>query len=152
MAADQSQPETEQPHTKPAWRNDQTQAEQVLDWLRQFGFTYNPFQERNSERDINLSEHFIEPPDFDTLLEVNNQAIFARMGDGKTAMRLRLQSFYRDAFADRRLCFFLSDFAGIGRRSIHYASPTSRCYPDGCCASSLYLAGITGSQFIDLTG
>ena len=106
MTADHSTPETEPPPIKPAWRNDQAQAERVLDWLRQFGFTYNPFQERNSERDVNLSEHFIEPPDFDTLLEVNNQAIFARIGDGKTATRLRLQSFYRDAFADKRIFAF----------------------------------------------
>jgi hypothetical protein len=81
-------------------------AERVLDWLRQFGFTYNPFQEYNSEQDVNLSEHFIEPPDFDTLLDVNNQAIFARIGDGKTATRLRLQSFYRDALADKRVFAF----------------------------------------------
>ncbi|MCE7986130.1 MAG: hypothetical protein DYG89_33550 [Caldilinea sp. CFX5] len=78
----------------------------MLDWLRQFGFTYNPFQERNSERDGNLSDHFIEPPDFDALLEVTNQAIFARTGDGKTATRLRLQSFYRDALADKRVFAF----------------------------------------------
>ena len=82
------------------------QAHRLLAWLRQFGFTYNPFQERNSERDLNLSEHFIEPPDFDTLLEVNHQAIFARTGDGKTATRLRLQSFYRDALADKRVFAF----------------------------------------------
>lgn len=85
-------------------RNDQ--AHRVLAWLRQFGFTYNPFQERNSERDLNLSEHFIEPPDFDTLLEANHQVIFARTGDGKTATRLRLQSFYRDALADKRVFAF----------------------------------------------
>jgi hypothetical protein len=86
--------------------NDPALANQVLAWLRQFGFTYNPFQERNSERDRNLSDHFIEPPDFDTLLEVTNQAIFARTGDGKTATRLRLQSFYRDALADKRVFAF----------------------------------------------
>lgn len=85
---------------------DQAQSNRVLDWLRQFGFTYNPFQERNSERDMNLNNHFIEPPDFDTLLDVNHQAIFARTGDGKTATRLRLQSFYRDALADKRVFAF----------------------------------------------
>lgn len=105
-----SQKGTQQLPTPERWnistepRNDQ--AHRVLAWLRQFGFTYNPFQERNSERDLNLSEHFIEPPDFDTLLEVNHQAIFARTGDGKTATRLRLQSFYRDALADQRVFAF----------------------------------------------
>lgn len=87
-------------------RSMQPQADRVLAWLRQFGFTYNPFQERNSESDINLSAHFIEPPDFEALLEVNDQVIFARIGDGKTATRLRLQSFYRDAFADQRVFAF----------------------------------------------
>lgn len=105
-----SQKGTQQLPTPERWninaepRNDQ--AHRVLEWLRQFGFTYNPFQERNSERDLNLSEHFIEPPDFDTLLEVNHQVIFARTGDGKTATRLRLQSFYRDALADKRVFAF----------------------------------------------
>lgn len=99
-------PVTANPSAKVEERTTPMQAERVLDWLRQFGFTYNPFQERNSERDSNLSEHFIEPPDFDRLLEVNNQAVFARIGDGKTATRLRLQSFYRDAFADQRIFAF----------------------------------------------
>ena len=84
----------------------QNQADRILDWLRQFGFTYNPFQQRNSELDSNLSEHFVDPQNFEAMLEPKDQAIFARIGDGKTATRLRLQTYYRDSFSDKKIFAF----------------------------------------------
>jgi len=82
------------------------QAEKIEAWLRQYGFTYNPFQFTNSERDTNLTQHFVEYPDFDKMLELHDRLFFARIGDGKTAMRLRLQSFYRDSVRDHHVFAF----------------------------------------------
>ncbi len=83
-----------------------SQEAKIEAWLHQYGFSYNPFQFTDSERDINLDEHFVEFPDFDKILKINDQIIFARTGDGKTATRLRLQTFYRDAVADQRVFAF----------------------------------------------
>lgn len=66
-------------------------------WLRQFGFDYNPFAATDSERDYRLNEYFVEYDDFEKTIGLNHRLIFARPGDGKTAVRLRLQSFYRDS-------------------------------------------------------
>lgn len=82
------------------------QAEKIEQWLRQYGFTYNPFQFTASERDANLTEHFVEYPDFAAMLELKDHIFFARTGDGKTALRLRLQAFYQDAVRDRRVFAF----------------------------------------------
>jgi hypothetical protein len=82
------------------------QAEKIEHWLRQYGFTYNPFRFTNSERDTNLNEHFFEEPDFEKILGVDDRIFFARTGDGKTATRLRLQSFYRDSVRDRHVFTF----------------------------------------------
>lgn len=81
-------------------------AAKIEQWLKQFGFTYNPFQATNSERDRNLEEHFIEYTDFDSLLDLRSKIYFARIGDGKTATRLRVQSYYRDTAADHGVFAF----------------------------------------------
>jgi hypothetical protein len=86
-----------------AFRN---QAEKIEHWLRQYGFAYNPFRFTNSERDRNLTEHFFEHPDFEKMLGLDDRLLFARTGDGKTATRLRLQSFYRDSVRDRHVFAF----------------------------------------------
>lgn len=83
-----------------------SQAEKIADWLRQYGFAYNPFQFTNSERDTNLPQHFVDYPDFDKMLKLDDHLFFARTGDGKTAMRLRLQSFYRDSVRDHHVFAF----------------------------------------------
>lgn len=83
-----------------------SQETKIEAWLHQYGFSYNPFQFTDSERDVNLDEHFVEYPDFDKMLDLRDQILFARTGDGKTATRLRLQTFYRDAVADQRVFAF----------------------------------------------
>lgn len=84
----------------------QNQAEKIEQWLHQYGFTYNPFQFPNSERDANLTRHFVEYPDFEKTLGLDDWLFFARTGDGKTATRLWLQSYYRDAVSDHNAFAF----------------------------------------------
>lgn len=75
-------------------------------WLQQYGFAYNPFAFTDSERDYRLSEYFVEHPDFEKTIGLNHRLVFARPGDGKTAIRLRLQSLYRDAFGEHHVFAF----------------------------------------------
>ncbi|MEZ4709603.1 MAG: hypothetical protein R3A44_20505 [Caldilineaceae bacterium] len=83
-----------------------SQEAKIAQWLHQYGFAYNPFRFTDSERDVNLDAHFVEYPDFDKMLDLDDQVLFARTGDGKTAARLRLQSFYREALADQQVFAF----------------------------------------------
>ena len=86
------------------WQPESQQAK-VERWLRQFGFDYNPFAATDSERDYQLNEYFVEYDDFEKTIGLNHRLIFARPGDGKTAVRLRLQSFYRDSLDHRVFAF-----------------------------------------------
>lgn len=78
----------------------------VENWLKQFGFYFNPFRDTDAERDEYLSSYFIEHSYFEDFAQLKNQLIFARAGDGKTVLRLRLQSLYREELLRRKVfCF-----------------------------------------------
>ncbi|MBX3054354.1 MAG: hypothetical protein KF753_22970 [Caldilineaceae bacterium] len=80
--------------------------EAIETWLSQFGFFYNPFRDTDAERDEHLSNYFVEHPNFDNLAQLENSLVFARTGDGKTVLRLRLQSLYReDLLRNHVFCF-----------------------------------------------
>jgi len=92
------------PEGNPEWTKIKEQA--IEDWLRHFGFHFNPFQATDAERDEHLATYFVEHPDFDNLARLENRLIFARAGDGKTVLRLRLQSFYREELLRKKVfCF-----------------------------------------------
>lgn len=82
------------------------QKEKVKRWLEQFGFEYDPFAATDTERDHRLTEYFVEFPEFEPLIGLNSRLVFARPGDGKTTMRLRLQALYRDAVIDHHVFAF----------------------------------------------
>ncbi len=80
--------------------------EAIEEWLKQFGFHFNPFRDTDAERDEHLSNYFIEHPHFNDLAQLENRLIFARAGDGKTVLRLRLQSLYREELPRQKVfCF-----------------------------------------------
>lgn len=70
-----------------------SQSDRITEWLSQFGFEYNPFEYGESERDKNLEGHYIEHADFALMLDPKHHLFFASTGAGKTALRLRMQSF-----------------------------------------------------------
>jgi hypothetical protein len=87
-------------------RQAQSREKRVEQWLAQFGFQYNPFAATDSERDEHLNSYFVEHADFERTVRVENRIIFAGIGEGKTAIRLRLQALYRDTLAYERVFAF----------------------------------------------
>ena len=94
------QPQEQMAAIKEKLSNQQDYEQKIDDWLKQFGFDHNPFIYSNSEYNARLSEYFVEHVDFNNTVGFNNRFIFARPGDGKTAIRLRLQAHYRDTLRD----------------------------------------------------
>lgn len=100
------QPKDRMVGTKEKSSEQQDYEQKIDDWLKQFGFDHNPFTYSNSEYNARLSEYFFEHSAFDKTNGFDNRFIFARPGDGKTAVRLRLQTHYRDTLREHRAFAF----------------------------------------------
>ena len=100
------QPQDRMAATKKKSSDQQDYEQKIDDWLKQFGFDHNPFTYSNSEYNTRLSEYFVEHDDFENTIGFNHRFIFARPGDGKTAIRLRLQAYYRDALHEQHAFAF----------------------------------------------
>lgn len=83
-----------------------SRADKVLGWLRTQGLQYYPFAYTESERDDNLESYYVEHPAFKDNLKPAHGLIYAEPGGGKTATRLRLQSYFRDEFPVQRIFAF----------------------------------------------
>lgn len=80
--------------------------ERVKEWLQQYGFYFNPFQHTSSEQDKHLNRYFVEHAGVSNAKKLEDRIIFAQTGDGKSAVRLYVQSLYRDTLSSQHtFCF-----------------------------------------------
>jgi hypothetical protein len=80
-----------------------SRAQQIAAWLSSYGLSFNPFTYAESERDRRLEEYYVEHPAFEQVREASHTFIYANPGGGKTATRLRLESYYRNFFLIDRI-------------------------------------------------
>jgi hypothetical protein len=93
-------------------------------FLVQFGFTQDPFESTNAEREFHLDEYFVPPPYFADVLgdpgEPRSRVIFAPRGGGKTAQRRMIE--IRSAAADDFLCVTYDEFEQPARMTLAQAT------------------------------
>lgn len=82
------------------------QAKTLAAWLKEHGFTGNPFALREAGREERLSEYFVEGPHYDEIKgstdDPRTAFVFAARGCGKSAYRVMIQ---RSCRADDRKSF-----------------------------------------------
>jgi hypothetical protein len=93
-------------------------------FLAQFGFTQDPFESTNAEREFHLDEYFVPPPYFADVLgnpaDPTSRVVFAPRGGGKTAQRRMIE--IRSEGEDDFLCITYVEFDQPGGMTLEQAT------------------------------
>lgn len=93
-------------------------------FLSSKGFNGDPFASTNSENEESLSDYFVPPPYFESVLgspeSPKSTIVFAPRGSGKTAQRRMIEIASQEG-GEKFVCITYSDFTGIDPENVSLA-------------------------------
>lgn len=95
-------------------------------FLSSFGFTADPFASTNADKEPNLSEYFVPPPYFTSVLgdarDPKSNVVFAPRGGGKTAQKVMIEEKASAGSGTPFLAITYDSFRSLPKRRVAAAS------------------------------